>query len=226
MEAWRRCAGIHGHDHLIKLLAVWRQNNAWRLLLPWADGNLWDYWEHHRHLHRDSDLIRWMVDQFHGLAEALRQIHRRRSNDLDARLSGIHGDIKPHNILWFKGRPEDSNKMGRLVICDFGFTSFHTKASISRVAPEGHSPTYKAPEFGQHHISRAYDIWSLGCVYLEFITWYLMGYKAVKYTFPKLRESDDSGEPFFRIDKFFNRDQSGRPFVKESVRQVGTVLSV
>lgn len=225
VEAWRKCAGINGHDHLIKLLAVWRKDNAWRLLQPWADGNLWDYWEQHHPLRHDIHLVRWMVDQFLGLAEALRQIHRNRSNDLEVRLSGIHGDIKPQNILWFKERPQDSNAFGRLVFCDFGFTSFHTMASISRVEPEGHSPTYKAPEFGRHPISRAYDIWSLGCVYLEFITWYLLGHHAVKYTFPDLRKGDDSGEPYFLIDKFFNRHQNGTPFVKDSVRQVSSSLT-
>ncbi|KUI68531.1 putative serine/threonine-protein kinase tsuA [Cytospora mali] len=217
VEAWRRCAGIHGHDHLIKILAVWRQKNAWNLLQPWADGNLWDYWEERNSANRDLGLTTWILDQLLGLAEALRQIHRRRTGDLEVRLWGIHGDIKPHNILWFKESTPESNPMGRLVICDFGFTSFHTKASISKVQPEGHSPTYQAPEYGaESGISQAYDFWSLGCVYLEFITWYLLGYEDVKYTFANQRTDDDKAK-FFPGDKFFNQDEEGKAFVKDSV---------
>src|SRR2546430_6866062 len=38
------------------------------------------------------------------------------------------------------------------------------------------SPTYEPPECKIHRpVSRAYDIWSLGCLYLEFITWLLKG---------------------------------------------------
>ncbi|KUI62364.1 putative serine/threonine-protein kinase tsuA [Cytospora mali] len=220
VDAWRKCAGIHGHDHLIKLLAVWRQNDAWHLLQPWADGNLWDYWEESSSVNRDLGLTKWILDQLLGLAEALKQIHRRRSDDLEVRLWGIHGDIKPQNILWFKERTPESNSMGRLVICDFGFTSFHTKASISKVQPEGHSPTYQAPEYGGNPgISQAYDFWSLGCVYLEFITWYLLGYEGVKYTFASRRTNDDKPE-LFLTDKFFNHDEKGTAFVKESVQKV------
>lgn len=228
VEAWRHCAGVRGHAHLIKLLAVWRQNHNWYLLQPWADGNLWDFWQQHSSPHHDLHWARWIISQILGLAQALRQIHRRRSNDFDAPLLGIHGDIKPENILWFKGNPHVSNTAGRLVICDFGFTSFHTKASISNAATEGNSTTYKAPEFGEtNRISRAYDMWSLGCVYLEFITWYLTGYSDVRHTFAKLRLSDDNGEGevMWKSDKFFNRDCKGTACMKGSVQKVNLIFT-
>lgn len=36
-------------------------------------------------------------------------------------------------------------------------------------------------------LSRSYDIWALGCVYLEFLTWYFMGWGSVM-EFSALRE--------------------------------------
>lgn len=88
---------------------------------------------------------------------------------------GRHGDIKPDNILWFKNIPGSNyGASGILRIADFGLGRFHGRESRSN-DPAGNnpaSPTYKPPEckLGKF-ISRAYDIWSLGGLYLEFITW-------------------------------------------------------
>jgi serine/threonine protein kinase len=132
----------------------------------------------------------------------LRKIHRSESEDAltDVHDWGIHGDIKPENILWFN---DPADEHGILVICDFGFTRFHSRETRSSAAPIGTSPTYRAPEFDlRHRISRAYDIWALACLYLEFITWYMTGPEGVKTTFASKRLQDDRGE-CIRMDKFF-----------------------
>lgn len=93
-------------------------------------------------------------------------------------LFGRHGDLKPENILWYK----DSNSRGILQIADLGLGRFHRMESRSNQDPlriEG-SPTYMPPELPLGElISRAYDIWSLGCVFLEFMTWILLGPKGL-----------------------------------------------
>jgi serine/threonine protein kinase len=97
---------------------------------------------------------------------------------------GRHGDIKPENVLWFA---EDKcsthpHPMGVLKIADFGLGRFHGRDSRSEVNPETvvSSPTYEPPECKLRlSVSRAYDIWSLGCIYLEFITWILRGSPAI-----------------------------------------------
>lgn len=89
---------------------------------------------------------------------------------------GRHGDIKPENILWFKNNRMYS--MGILQIADFGLGRFHGRDSRSGINPEKvvSSPTYEPPECKlRQPVSRTYDIWSLGCVFLEFITWLLKG---------------------------------------------------
>lgn len=91
---------------------------------------------------------------------------------------GRHGDIDPPNILWFK---QDKNQYGRglLKISDFGLTTFHS-ALTTKFSPREHeielTLTYAPPEWDlKEDISRPFDIWFLGCVYLEFLTWALLG---------------------------------------------------
>ena len=69
---------------------------------------------------------------------------------------------------------------GILQIADFGLGRFHGRASRSQVDPRtiASTPTYEPPDIALNlKVSRAYDIWSLGCLYLEYITWRLGGYK-------------------------------------------------
>lgn len=218
IEAWRQAAGNALHPHLIQLLATWRQSQVWNLLLPWADGNLWDFYEKHPDPQPDISKARWMIEQLLGLAGALQRIHRNGSNDFETRVWGIHGDIKPENILWYKDNA-NPNSPGKFVICDFGFTRFHSRASRSKAHSEGRDLKYRAPEQEQGAISRAYDMWSFGCVLLEFVTWYLAGHKHVEDTFCQRRQDDDKGE-MFTSDKFFNFDHNHQPCKKASVEKV------
>ena len=90
---------------------------------------------------------------------------------------GRHGDLKPENILW-SNELEGAGPSGILQIADFGLGRFHRFESKSRVDPKTivGSATYIPPEISlEKQVSRAYDIWSLGCVYLEFATWLLEG---------------------------------------------------
>jgi serine/threonine protein kinase len=111
---------------------------------------------------------------------------------------GRHGDIKPENILWFKqalGIQEVDN-MGVLQITDFGLGRFHRRESRSKVDPKtvNATPTYEPPECTlEKPVSRAYDIWSMACLYLEFVTWLLEGTQAIN-DFADAR--DERGEPF------------------------------
>jgi serine/threonine protein kinase len=119
---------------------------------------------------------------------------------------GRHGDIKPENVLWFAKDQCSAcpHPMGVLKIADFGLGRFHGRDSRSEVNPETvvSSPTYEPPECKLRlPVSRAYDIWSLGCIYLEFITWILRGSPAID-TFADFRgrEATNTG---INEDNFF-----------------------
>lgn len=185
------------HPHLIKLLATYRQKQKYHLMFPYADANLRKYWEDRPSPSFDEATVLWSLRQMAGIASGLSLIHNfsvtfplsvpgnfrlqedaKLSVEKSEELFGRHGDIKPENILWFQRTPDTDDEKGILQIADFGSGRFHGRDSRSKVAPEGvwGSPTYEPPECKlQRAVSRAYDIWSLGCLYLEFLTWMLKG---------------------------------------------------
>lgn len=95
---------------------------------------------------------------------------------------GRHGDLKPENILWFDDL-EGVDPLGILQITDFGVGRFHRLESGSKKDPAkiNGSSSYTPPELILDKlVSRAYDIWSLGCLFLEFITWIIDGYDGLE----------------------------------------------
>jgi len=183
--------GPQNHPHLIQLLASYRKKNSYHLIFPCADSNLRGYWKKNAMPNFDKKTVLWSIKQMSGIADALCLIHHFQvehelnvENKLRTPISGgklsvkageekfgRHGDIKPENLLYFK----DSDV---LKITDFGLGRFHGRDSRSGIDPRRvlGSLTYEPPEctIGRP-VSRAYDIWSLGCLFLEFVTWLLKG---------------------------------------------------
>lgn len=108
-------------------------------------------------------------------------------------LYGRHGDIKPENILWFRDAGKAGDR-GVLKISDFGLTEFSTRHSLcyKRNSQVAHSPSYRPPECDLEGavVGPSYDIWTLGCLYLELITWQLGGTKLLE-EFRRKRTSHD-----------------------------------
>jgi serine/threonine protein kinase len=229
------------HLHLIKLLVTFKWREQFYLLFPWAEGNLLDFWKKFDKLscpERDYNLALWFSKQCLGIVQGLNMIH---TADIPSestqiplgapkyRIHGRHGDLKPENILWFKSYKETEETWhGVLKISDFGLTRFRGTQSMSQFEITAVSPTYRAPEYDiVRTASQSYDVWSLGCVLLEFVTWYLLGWEGVD-TFSKDRTTDDRQE--IPEDVFFNfisiKDQNGKPLIgaraKLSVADVGT----
>jgi serine/threonine protein kinase len=185
------------HPHLITLLATFKHKKKYHLVFPYANANLRKYWEDRPFPSFDEVTVLWSLNQMTGIANALELVHNfeRYPLSVDGRvrwhkfaklrvqtseeLFGRHGDIKPENILWFQKTPEIEDERGILQLADFGLGRFHGRDSRSKVPWNqivGGSPTYEPPECKLHRpVSRTYDIWSLGCLYLEFITWLLKG---------------------------------------------------
>ncbi|KAF2030943.1 kinase-like protein, partial [Setomelanomma holmii] len=214
------------HPHLIRLLATYTYESRFHLIFPWANGNLKDLWMAPSHQllpgdHHNLITIRWMSAQILGLAKALQIIHdcpvdkdNVQGLSLDERKKryGRHGDLKPENILWFKG-DQANGPTGILQIADFGFADFHSKHSRSHVrrsAVGGITDTYKAPEYDvSPTVSPQYDIWSFGCILLQFVVWYMRGWRGVDdFSMARSAESRGSGAPI-ATDIFFGLEPSG-----------------
>lgn len=118
--------------------------------------------------------VMWVAEQCEGLADALRCIHRFVSISKDGTTTRLvpshHGDIKPENILVFC-RP---HRPPVLQLADFGKSTYATVFNNKRpVMDVDHSAgDYTAPEvyFGEP-VSSNSDVWSLCCVFLDFIEW-------------------------------------------------------
>lgn len=113
----------------------------------------------------DTKLALWSLQQMLGIVEAVEALH-----EVNCR----HGDLKPENILHVK--EADANYLG---IADVGVSRSHDKATKMRhvgTTTRATTPSYEAPEaFASHTTPRArrYDVWSLGCIFLEFALWIL-----------------------------------------------------
>ncbi|KAJ3538688.1 hypothetical protein NM208_g5802 [Fusarium decemcellulare] len=140
------------------------------------------------------------------------------------RLYGRHGDIKPENILWFPD-PEGTAGQGTLKISDFGSTEVTTESAASERDKRAvwNSPTYRPPEFDliDGIIGSPCDTWALGCLFLEFVAWYLGGQKYIK-EFSDNRTSKDPGWEHFETDTFFvitDSEGQQKPELKPEVRE-------
>lgn len=181
------------------------------MVFPWADGTLRGYWADNAVPTLDQDTMLWNLGQMAGIANGLSWLHSIVRADGNPDLYGRHGDLKADNILYFATPPgcEDPGcaaPRGVLQITDLGLARVHTYGSRSNEDPRNVicPSTYAPPDgFRQVKISRKWDIWSLGCMYLEWVTWLLRGYAAV-HEFGEAR-----GEPVnqaFSTDHFFSPD--------------------
>ncbi|KAI0406263.1 kinase-like domain-containing protein [Xylaria palmicola] len=228
--AMLRCSG-RAHEHLVTLFAAWKQADKCFLLFPWATGNLRHYLaaNHPRPGGMDPDgmgpngedpeMVRWVAYQTWKLVQALECVHVPsgdwRDADIRKERLGLHGNLKPENILWFAGRADHQSEgpppphhlaRGNLVISDTGASRPHRFISGSNVRPGGpkdKTTKYWPPEcdYADDAPDGARDVWSLGCIFLDLAAWLVGGHPLVRdmdrrrqaYTNIRLR----AGEEYF-----------------------------
>ncbi|KAM0477157.1 hypothetical protein ACHAP7_006540 [Fusarium lateritium] len=230
---------VSSESHVLDLHTAFKHGDKPCLLFKWAQGgSLSELMEMSPDelgfsgARQSEKLHEWVVLQMTGLAEGLYGMHDAHDDlsrcciDRKEDFYGIHGDVKPDNILRFT----DCDPAGRLVLSDFGLTRFHTKASRSHRRGNGPvSPTYASPEHNDYicGVSRRSDVWALGCVFTEMLTWAIQGPEAHKlYECTRLSEDDIGREKgVWHMDRFFGIDFSerdlsgalGRRFLKQAV---------
>jgi len=172
-----RAAREANQTHLIRFLSTCEKSNTYYILLPWAEGStLHNFWVNNgpKTMVRNRTLVRKSIDQLLQLSAALQFLHSMKFR---------HGDLKPDNILHFT---DPSGQDDNFVIADLGISSHHHLATghWSRTPTNMKSTTlaYEAPEVvTARHLprSRKYDVWSMGCIILEYIVWLLWDTEAV-----------------------------------------------
>lgn len=168
------------HPHIIQRIAAITRGRQRCLMFLWADGgNLRDFWIENPKPILTAALIKNIIEQLRGMAEALQKLHGYRDQ-----YHYRHGDLKPENILNFPD--PDKSRIGTFKISDLGSAKHHSVATRLRERTGGKSfatTVYQPPESITNKLSpssRLYDIWSMGCVTLEFMVWVLYGYEELK----------------------------------------------
>lgn len=219
LQSLRTWNGLHVHPHLVTVLSAftYEQRTAekgnWNFIFPKADGDLDEYFEHINPEPRcDRDLVCWISKQLDGIMGALVTIHEPKHLLEDK--YGRHGDIKGDNVLLFRTVSRGKEKPAEyiLVLSDFGLTALNSKNSRSNIpnkkipAAPGYRPPESDIEGGK--ISRAFDVWTTGCMFLEFVTWMLGGWSLLSRFMIERHVQFITGikNTFFVIEKLENSD--------------------
>ncbi|KAG9237326.1 kinase domain-containing protein [Amylocarpus encephaloides] len=192
-ENLNKIRGLKNNKHITQNFATFSQGNKHYIIFPWAvGGDLDNFWKNGKSKSRTPRLALWCLRQMLGLTEALLALHREIGGEDNCR----HGDLKPGNILHFLTGEE-----GILKITDFGISRIHNNATFQRMenptTTRATTPSYEAPEAApalsrKQARSRKYDIWSLGCIFLEFTIWHVCGWEVVQ-SFNAARKSGSPG---------------------------------
>ncbi|KAK9784243.1 putative Protein kinase domain-containing protein [Seiridium cardinale] len=203
------------NPHLIKAHAAYQRGKDRGFVFPWTDrGSLSDLWRRDR-ISLDKELLCWIVSQIKGLVGGIRLLHGKHEKGIR------HGDLKPENILVF---PNDTDAWGNLVIADVGLAKFHATYTRERYDPTTTrcgSRRYEPPEVQEEGVTfgRRYDMWSLGCILLEFLIWALRGD-------PGLREFYQASSGFAQFWETTSRSPTPqlRPVIKTWLLDLSELL--
>lgn len=216
------------HQNIIEFIAAVTRGNGTRrdrgrryLMFRWADGgNLREFWQNNRKPQVNALLVKDVVNQLWGLADALDKLHNYGGGGSSYR----HGDVKPENILRVRTKhaAESELDVGILKIADMGLAKHHTVVTEFRPPTSMRYTTYRyePPEVitdvsTNSGRSRRQDIWSLGCVTLELIIWLLYGADVLNEFNSKWVVGDQLEQsPYFEIEgKGHNRTVKVHPAV-------------
>ena len=181
----------HNNKHLMLGLAAFQYRGEWSIIFPKAECDLSKYMDDHSPP-GTWDGMQGAAEQLSGLMSALGDIHSPvRLYAVHPKqkepIFGMHGDIKGDNILCF---PSTEGLEMLFVLADFGLSATHREQSRSNIPNKDIPPVpgYRPPECDIEGgtCSRLFDVWTIGCLYLDFLTW-LLGGRELLEAFRKFR---------------------------------------
>lgn len=236
------------HEYYARCFASWTIGHKYYMIYDLADCNLKEFMQNHPEgMHHSCLTSSWLIQQMCGIAGALNEVHTvkpgqniQRSNDVASgglgvpqtqgkNKAGYLHDIRPENILVFK------RKNNGFRLCDWSCAKVKDFMAVisgadpaSRKTTTGGKITYKPPEsHSKGETGRPYDLWSLGCVFLELLVWFWEGLEALdEFRTNRLGKVDlDAG---FEDDKFYcvipGGEKGLRISVQHKIDELSTVL--
>ncbi|KAH3003789.1 hypothetical protein KXW60_006014 [Aspergillus fumigatus] len=211
------------NPNIIRLLVAISTADRRGLVFPWAQCDLSELMEQEIPSNQRKELARWILQQFVGLLSGLATIHCIPSSDGGRScLQARHGDLRPANILLMRDSNTSLHQSAdiascRLQIASMAMTDLFKDESQYTIPSE--TGTYQGPECHlQHATGPLYDIWSLGCIFLEMIIWLVEGQSGLA-AFASDRDAPDPllGERV-RDDYFFTLKVKEGSYIGAEVR--------
>ena len=160
--------------------------DRFNIFFPWADMDLREFiynkWEGHREMKKPM----YLLEEASNLADALAFLHNGIEIPGGRKVSCVHMDLKPENIVVNINNRKSS--AGIWMITDFGISTIKpnqsvasaasarlsalssvrdVEASLTRTVPKRKPGPFQAPEVqdtAARVVGRKSDIWSLGCI--------------------------------------------------------------
>ena len=201
----------------------WTQDDHHYILYPKAAFNLRDFMQRYARAPLSRSGVLWFLNQLEGLASAIKHVHNLKqptntNRHPKAALTGCHYDIKAENILVFEQIPKHHPIFK---ISDFGvgvFNKAKDPGQDSELTQEAKGTRrYFAPEWDSKKVSRPFDMWALGCVFLELMVWQF-GFFESSYGFSTARFDCSTANPESRHDTFYTKIADGTFDLKSVVR--------
>ncbi|KAL9605635.1 MAG: hypothetical protein Q9179_001175 [Wetmoreana sp. 5 TL-2023] len=183
------------HPNIIQLLAAYSYHDKYHLVFPRAQGGSLKRLLDGAIPPMGLDSTETMMVAVAGLSSAICAMHDLSFDSTS--LIGCHRDLKPDNILL---------NNSDLLLADFGLSRFKPSDESSRSDFQQGQGEYLAPEcedldfneFKRRRIGRSSDIWSLGCILLELLTYLLKGRDGVR-EFRTWRKQVSNGATTYRF---------------------------
>jgi hypothetical protein len=154
---------------MVTALSIFTQGSRWGFIFPSPYCDL-DYYLDTSSPPRGTGASCWISEQLSGLIGAVDTLHNPKHLGLDPKHQFVrHGNINRNTILCYR-RLGDQNYTV-LTITNPGALDLNSENC--NVMLSGYHPPECDIKGGT--ISRAYDIWTLGCLFLDLITWFLGG---------------------------------------------------
>ncbi|KAG8530715.1 uncharacterized protein KY384_004072 [Bacidia gigantensis] len=202
----------YSHPSIVTHLVSWTQIESYYIIFPLADCNLKQYMEKRDFPINSRVEQSWLLEQLCGISSALQYIH-------DFPVTPWHHNIKPDNILYFWA--EDSpHGVFKISDWNFPFAKVLNNTWRGKVHNLSRPPAYEPPEIMlEEGVSRPYDVWSLGCVFLEVLIWAVWDFEHVK----KFRDSRlakrDGSKSVLIDDGFWQNTVRDKIILRSSVIQ-------
>jgi serine/threonine protein kinase len=212
-------------EHIVDLLARFKYRDQFHLLTLWPSMDWATYTKNNAQPNLTQDFILWFAVQWEGISNVVHCVHQYEIDVIKPKGIQNFGRfpspdpasnywLDPSDIVLFSPKEPNTintstSEAGILQIRVYGrfptsssLRGFHSSSMNANASSLEYSP-YWAPEqiFDERPLDGSSDVWTLGCVLLEAVTWLLSGAKAVT-EFAELRNFEKISLPQIMHDYY------------------------